>query len=70
MAKLACPYVSRMNGGRASASVFNEGISVPKKDWDAEVKKNPALGSTDRKEQSEATTKSILTGSLAKYRRR
>ena len=33
MSKLACPFVSRSGGRSKSASVFNEGISVPKEAW-------------------------------------
>lgn len=69
MQKLAAPMISR--GGRTSAqSPFNEGISVPPKEWAREVAANPALASSDRKERSEAIKTSVLTGSLAKYRRR
>lgn len=61
-----------MIGGRRnpSASAFNEGIEVPRDEWAKEIAKNPALDSNIREERQEATRKSILTGSLAKYRRR
>ncbi len=66
-----CPAVSRAGSARAlSSSPFNEGISVPKDAWAREVAKDPALGSRDRAERSEAITRSILTGDLAKYRGR
>lgn len=66
-----CPAVSRAGSGRAlMSSPFNEGISVPPEAWAGEVAANPALASRDRKERSEAITKSILGGSLAKYRGR
>ena len=69
--KLACPYVARSGAGRRiSASVFNEGVSVPADAWAREVKANPALASSDHKEASEAKRKSILTGELKKYRQR
>ena len=71
MAKLAAPFVSRRGGGRsATASVFNEGVQVPNADWARAVAVNPALESTDKVERAEATRKEILSGSLAKYRRR
>lgn len=68
--KLAAPYVSRSGGRRKTASVFNEGISVPKDAWAKEVARNPALESKNKVERAEATKAAILTGSLAKYRRR
>ena len=71
MSKLAAPFVSRQGAGRsASRSVFNEGISVPHEQWQQEVAKNPALESKNKAERAEATQKAILSGSLAKYRRR
>jgi hypothetical protein len=71
MAKLAAPYVSRRGGGRsAAASVFNEGVQVPEADWARAVAANPGLESKDKAERAETTRKEILTGSLAKYRRR
>ena len=70
MSKLACPFVSRSGGRSKSASVFNEGISVPKEAWAKEVAANPALESRNSKERAEATKKAILGGSLAKYRKR
>ncbi len=68
--KLAAPMISRSGGRTPSASAFNEGVQLTQAQWAREVQKNPALESKDRKERSEATKKSILTGSLAKYRRR
>lgn len=66
-----CPAVSRAGSGRAlMSSPFNEGISVPPAEWAREVAANPALASRDRKERSEAISKAILGGSLAKYRGR
>ena len=70
MTKLAAPFVSRSTGRSKSASVFNEGIQCTQEQWAAEVKKDPALESPIKAEKHEATKKSILTGSLAKYRRR
>lgn len=73
MSKLAAPFVSRSSGSRGrsiTSSPFNEGISVPPADWAREAAKDPALNSKDRKERSEAITKSILNGALSKYRRR
>ncbi len=72
MAKLAAPYVSKGTGGRRGLShnPFNEGVSVPRDEWDRAARKNPALNSKDRHERSEAVTKSILGGELAAYRRR
>ncbi len=69
MSKLAAPYVAR--GGRATTkSAFNEGVQVPQKDFDEIAKRKPALKSNNRLERSEAMKKEILTGELAKYRRR
>lgn len=69
MGKLAAPMIAR--GTRdVSRSPFNEGVSVPQADWDRLAAKNPALNSRDRKERSEAITREILKGDLAKYRRR
>lgn len=51
-------------------SPFNEGVSVPAEAWAREVAANPALASRDAKEQSEAQRTAILSGELAKYRRR
>lgn len=67
--KLAAPYVAR-GSRQTSRSPFNEGVSVPQKDWDAIAKRKPALNSKNRKERSEAIQKEILGGELAKYRRR
>ena len=66
--KLAAPMI----GGRrsASASVFNEGVSVPQADWDRITARNPALVSKDVTEKSEAMRKAILQGELRDYRRR
>ncbi len=68
--KLSAPFISKSGGRNKAASVFNEGISVPKEAWKAEVAKNPALESKNKFERAEATKKAILTGELAKYRRR
>jgi hypothetical protein len=68
--KLAAPYVSRSGGRSKSASAFNEGVSVPQKDWDRLTAANPALASRNHAERTEATRKAMLTGELAKYRRR
>lgn len=68
--KLAAPFVSRSGGRSKASSAFNEGVSVPKGDWDALVKKNPALASKNAGEKHEAMKKEILHGDLAKYRRR
>lgn len=68
--KLAAPYVAKAGGRNKSASVFNEGVSVPQRDWDAITARNPALVSKDKAEKAEATKKAILQGELAKYRRR
>lgn len=66
-----CPAISRAGSSRALASSpFNEGISVPRDDWAEQMRRNPALGSSDARERSEAITKSVLSGDLAKYRRR
>lgn len=70
MVKLAAPFVAKSGGRHKSSSAFNEGIQVPKADWAREVARNPALGSTNNAERYEATQKAILTGDLAKYRRR
>ena len=43
---------------------------MPQKDWDDIASRKPALNSKDRKERSEAVTREILNGELAKYRRR
>ena len=67
---LACPAVSRTGGTSKSGSAFNEGVSVPQRDWDAIVKRNPALTSQNKLERAEATKKAVLHGELAKYRRR
>ena len=69
MAKLAAPMISRA-GSDTRSSPFKEGISVPPAAWAREVKANPALASNNRKERSEAITKSVLGGSLKKYRKR
>lgn len=66
---LACPAVSRGTSS-VTSSVFNEGVQVPQADWDALTRTNPALASKDNTERYEATKASILTGDLAKYRRR
>ncbi len=69
MAKLAAPMVSR--GTRATArSVFNEGIQVPKADWQRETAANPDLTSKDPDTRNRAMKKAITEGALAKYRRR
>jgi hypothetical protein len=67
--KLACPSISRASSN-ARETVFNEGVSVPPKDWAALTAKNPALVSKDKGEQYEATRKAMLHGELAKYRGR
>lgn len=69
MAKFPCPYVAR-GSKRTTQSAFNEGVQVPQKDYDEIAKRKPALKSADRLERSEALKKEILTGELAKYRRR
>ncbi len=69
MAKLAAPYIAK-GTKRTTASPFNEGVSVPQAEFDKVAEKNPALKSKDRKERSEALTKEILKGDLAKFRRR
>lgn len=69
MTKLACPMVSR--GSRETTrSAFNEGVEVPKGEWNKLVAKNPALASRNNAERAEARKKAILTGELAKYRKR
>jgi hypothetical protein len=66
-----CPAISRAGSHRAlSGSVFNEGVSVPRADWAGEVRQDPALASPDKHERFQAVKRSILSGSLAKYRRR
>ena len=67
---LACPAVSRSGGRSKSASTFNEGIEVPQAHWDAITKRKPELVSRDRETKTRAIKKEILTGELAKYRRR
>lgn len=70
--KLAAPYVSRGTGGRRglSASPFNEGVQVPKAEWDRIAERNPGLNSRDAAERTEAVRGEILHGELAKHRRR
>ena len=68
--KLAAPFVSKSGGRNKASSVFNEGISVPEKDWISAVKRNPALESKNAQERAEATRHAILKGELGKYRRR
>ena len=68
--KLAAPYVSKSGGRSKSASVFNEGVSVPQAEWNKAVKANPALDSKDKFERADATKKAILSGELAKFRQR
>jgi hypothetical protein len=71
MGRLAAPAISRSGGRSKAASAFNEGVSVPQKDWAALTARNPALVSKDAKERYEATRKAIAPGGeLAKYRRR
>jgi len=70
--RLAAPYIAKGTGGKRglSSSPFNEGVSVPQADFDKAAAKNPALKSKDRLERSDALKKEILSGNLAKYRRR
>jgi len=72
VAKLAAPYLAKGTGGRRglSSSPFNEGVSVPRADWDRLARDNPALESRDRKERSAAIEAEVLGGALAPYRRR
>lgn len=72
MSKLCAPYVARGTGGRRglSSNPFNEGISCSQQQFDDAASRDPALNSRDRKERSEALTKSITSGELAQYRRR
>lgn len=66
---LSAPMIGR-GGLNPSRSAFNEGVSVPRAEWQKLAARNPALDSADRKERSEAITREILSGSLAPYRRR
>ena len=68
--KLAAPYVARGGGRSKASSAFNEGVSVPEAEWARITAKNPALESKNKAERAEATKKAILTGELAKFRRR
>ena len=70
MAKLAAPMVARATRDGRTASPFNEGISVPQKDRDAAVKRNPDLESKNASCRTAAVRKEVLGGELAKYRRR
>ncbi len=67
--KLSAPFVSR-RGGRSKDTPFNEGVQVPQAEFDRLAEKNPALKSKNRLERSEALTKEIKHGELAKFRRR
>lgn len=69
MTRLASPMVSR-RAARSTDTPFNEGVSVPRADWDRLAARNPALASKDPREKAEAVRKEILHGELAKYRRR
>ena len=71
MGKLAAPFVARSaGGGRKARSAFNEGVSVPRAEWDKLAARDPALNSRDKGERTEAVRKSMLGGELAKFRRR
>lgn len=69
MSRLASPMVSR-RGARSPDTPFDEGVSVPKADWDRLAARNPALASRDPREKAEAVRREVLHGELAKYRRR
>ncbi len=71
MGKLAAPFVARSaGGGRKARSAFNEGVQVPQAEWDKLAAQNPALNSKNKAERTEAVRKSMLSGELAKFRRR
>jgi hypothetical protein len=70
MSKLCSPMISRASK-QARETVFKEGVSVPQKDWDALLSRNPALGSADKHEKTEATVRALKPGGeLTPYRRR
>lgn len=67
--KLAAPMISR-RASRSRDTPFNEGVSVPRAEWDRIAAANPAIASRDPREKAEAVRREVLHGELAKFRRR